>query len=53
MHAIMNGEETTGITVLELSPEAFDVGRVLFQKSLVCRAIYGALFRFKSSLLHP
>lgn len=28
----MNGDSTTGVSVIEIDPRAFDVGRILLQK---------------------
>lgn len=32
-HALLNGDATTGVSVIEIDPRAFDVGRVLLQRS--------------------
>lgn len=34
-HALLNGDATTGVSVIEIDPRAFDVGRILMQKPLV------------------
>lgn len=31
-HALLNGDATTGVSVIEIDPRAFDVGRVLLQR---------------------
>ncbi|KAF4144585.1 Formyl transferase C-terminal domain-containing protein [Phytophthora infestans] len=31
-HALLNGDSTTGVSVIEIDPKAFDVGRILLQK---------------------
>ncbi|ETK82187.1 hypothetical protein, variant 2 [Phytophthora nicotianae CJ01A1] len=31
-HALLNGDPTTGVSVIEIDPKAFDVGRILLQK---------------------
>uniref|UniRef100_K3X1H3 Methionyl-tRNA formyltransferase, mitochondrial n=1 Tax=Globisporangium ultimum (strain ATCC 200006 / CBS 805.95 / DAOM BR144) TaxID=431595 RepID=K3X1H3_GLOUD len=31
-HALLNGDATTGVSVIEIDPRAFDVGRILLQK---------------------
>ncbi|KAG7377549.1 hypothetical protein PHYPSEUDO_011501 [Phytophthora pseudosyringae] len=31
-HALLNGDSTTGVSVIEIDPNAFDVGRILLQK---------------------
>lgn len=33
-HAILNGETSTGISVIEVHPERFDAGAVLYQKEV-------------------
>ncbi|EGZ07199.1 hypothetical protein PHYSODRAFT_565252 [Phytophthora sojae] len=30
-HALLNGDKTTGVSVIEIDPKAFDVGRILLQ----------------------
>ncbi|KAH7482119.1 Methionyl-tRNA formyltransferase, mitochondrial [Phytophthora ramorum] len=32
-HALLNGDTTTGVSVIEIDPKAFDVGRILLQES--------------------
>ncbi|KAL3669488.1 hypothetical protein V7S43_005880 [Phytophthora oleae] len=31
-HALLNGDSTTGVSVIEIDPKAFDVGRILLQE---------------------
>lgn len=31
-HALLNGDAVTGVSVIEIDPRAFDVGRVLLQE---------------------
>ncbi|KAF4319323.1 hypothetical protein JM18_002963 [Phytophthora kernoviae] len=31
-HALLNGDATTGVSVIEIDPKAFDVGRILLQE---------------------
>ncbi|KAE9099661.1 hypothetical protein PF010_g15121 [Phytophthora fragariae] len=31
-HALLNGDKTTGVSVIEIDPKAFDVGRILHQE---------------------
>ncbi|KAG7394815.1 hypothetical protein PHYBOEH_004637 [Phytophthora boehmeriae] len=31
-HALLNGDTTTGVSVIEIDPKAFDVGRILLQE---------------------
>ncbi|TYZ66443.1 hypothetical protein PybrP1_002416 [[Pythium] brassicae (nom. inval.)] len=33
-HALLNGDATTGVSVIEIDPRAFDVGRILLQKEV-------------------
>lgn len=33
-HALLNGDALTGVSVIEIDPRAFDVGRILMQKSV-------------------
>ena len=40
-YALMNGDRTTGMTVLEISPLAWDAGRILLQRELVRGGVPG------------
>jgi methionyl-tRNA formyltransferase len=31
-HALLNGDKTTGVSIIEIDPGAFDVGKILLQK---------------------
>jgi len=35
MHSLFNGDATTGVTIQEISAQAFDAGRILNQKTVV------------------
>ena len=33
-HTLLNGDEVSGVSVIELDPERFDAGRILLQQSV-------------------